>query len=241
MDLLAFLATTGGRVVSKDEIIDAVWEGRFIAEATLTRSIADLRRALNDNQRCPQYIETIAKRGTGWLRRLQTPAGIPSRRHRRTPWPPSRKNLGGSRSRRACHLPSPRIPSVAKVSSPAGVSPTGWPWRGEAVSSVVKRRSRSSARHCWPTNRPSWCCTSPEPAAWGKPRCSRSSRALPTRPVARWCASTAAISSRRRREYLFALSQLPGVEHANLSAVIRTMAGRRCVARRYLRTACVAR
>ena len=63
MDLLAFLATTGGRVVSKDEIIDVVWEGRFIAEATLTRSIADLRRALNDNQRCPQYIETIAKRG----------------------------------------------------------------------------------------------------------------------------------------------------------------------------------
>ena len=63
MDLLAFLATTGGRVVSKDEIIEAVWEGRFIAEATLTRSIADLRRALDDNQRAPQYIETIAKRG----------------------------------------------------------------------------------------------------------------------------------------------------------------------------------
>ena len=63
MDLLTFLATTGGRVVSKDEIIDAVWEGRFIAEATLTRSIADLRRALDDDQRSPQYIETIAKRG----------------------------------------------------------------------------------------------------------------------------------------------------------------------------------
>jgi len=63
MDLLVFLAATGGRVVSRDEIIDAVWEGRFIAEATLTRSIADLRRALDDNQRCPQYIETIAKRG----------------------------------------------------------------------------------------------------------------------------------------------------------------------------------
>src|SRR5262249_42542291 len=50
-------------VVSKDEIIDAVWEGRAIAEATLTRSIADLRRALGDDQRCPVYIETIAKRG----------------------------------------------------------------------------------------------------------------------------------------------------------------------------------
>src|SRR5262245_63205103 len=63
MDLLAFLANSGGRVVSKDEIIDAVWHGRFIAEATLTRSIADLRRALGDDQRSPQYIETIPKRG----------------------------------------------------------------------------------------------------------------------------------------------------------------------------------
>jgi DNA-binding winged helix-turn-helix (wHTH) protein len=63
MDLLAFLASRGGHVVSRDEIIDAVWEGRFIAETTLTRAIADLRRALGDSQRAPQYIETIPKRG----------------------------------------------------------------------------------------------------------------------------------------------------------------------------------
>ena len=63
MDLLVYLAGTGGRVISKDEIINAVWDGRFIAEATLTRSMADLRRALGDDQRSPQYIETIAKRG----------------------------------------------------------------------------------------------------------------------------------------------------------------------------------
>jgi TolB-like protein/Tfp pilus assembly protein PilF len=63
MDLLVFLARSPGRVVSKDEIIEAVWEGRFIAEATLTRSIADLRRALGDTRRQPAYIETIAKRG----------------------------------------------------------------------------------------------------------------------------------------------------------------------------------
>ena len=63
INLLLFLASSDGRVVSKDQIIEAVWEGRFIAEATLTRSIADLRRALGDNTERPQYIETIAKRG----------------------------------------------------------------------------------------------------------------------------------------------------------------------------------
>ena len=74
MDLLAFLASTGGRVVSKDEIIDAVWQGRFIADATLTRSIADLRRALGDDQRSHQYIETIPKRGY----RLVAPTSSPA-------------------------------------------------------------------------------------------------------------------------------------------------------------------
>ena len=49
--------------MSKDEIIDAVWQGRFIADATLTRTIADLRRALGDDQRSHQFIETIPKRG----------------------------------------------------------------------------------------------------------------------------------------------------------------------------------
>ena len=63
MDLLVFLARSGGRVVSKDDVIDAIWEGRFIADTTLTRAIADLRRALGDDQRHPQYIETIPKRG----------------------------------------------------------------------------------------------------------------------------------------------------------------------------------
>ena len=63
MDLLVFLAQSSGRVVSKDEIIGAVWDGRFIADTTLTRAVADLRRALGDDRRSPQYIETIAKRG----------------------------------------------------------------------------------------------------------------------------------------------------------------------------------
>src|SRR5262245_20308582 len=63
MDLLVFLANTAGRVVPKDELIDAVWDGRFIADTTLTRAVADLRRALGDDQRSPRYIETIPKRG----------------------------------------------------------------------------------------------------------------------------------------------------------------------------------
>ena len=63
INLLVFLASNDGRLVTKNQIIERVWEGRFIADATLTRSIADLRRALGDRTDRPQYIETIAKRG----------------------------------------------------------------------------------------------------------------------------------------------------------------------------------
>ena len=63
MDLLVFMASNAPEVLSKDAIIDFVWEGRIISEGTLTNTIAELRRALGDDARHPRYIETIPKRG----------------------------------------------------------------------------------------------------------------------------------------------------------------------------------
>jgi DNA-binding winged helix-turn-helix (wHTH) protein len=63
MDVLLFLARHAGQVVSKDAIADAVWPNLFISESVITRAIAGLRRALDDDPRSPRFIETIAKRG----------------------------------------------------------------------------------------------------------------------------------------------------------------------------------
>jgi len=63
MNLLVFLASRPGLVTSKDQIVDAVWEGAFISESALTRTVADLRKALGDDARSPRYVETISKRG----------------------------------------------------------------------------------------------------------------------------------------------------------------------------------
>jgi DNA-binding winged helix-turn-helix (wHTH) protein len=70
MDVLLFLARHAGQVVSKDAIADAVWPNLFISESVITRAIAGLRKALDDDARAPRFIETIAKRGY----RLLTPA-----------------------------------------------------------------------------------------------------------------------------------------------------------------------
>lgn len=63
MDVLLFLAQRAGQVVSKDQIADAVWPELFISESVITRAIAGLRRALEDDAQSPRFIETIAKRG----------------------------------------------------------------------------------------------------------------------------------------------------------------------------------
>jgi len=63
MNLLVYLAGRAGRVIGKDEIFDALWEGVFVSESALTRTVADLRKALGDDAKNPQYIATISKRG----------------------------------------------------------------------------------------------------------------------------------------------------------------------------------
>ncbi len=63
MDVLVYLAHNAGEVVSKNDITDAVWPDLFITESVISRAIAGLRRALEDDARNPRFIETILKRG----------------------------------------------------------------------------------------------------------------------------------------------------------------------------------
>ena len=62
MDLLLLFAGSGGRVLSKDAIVEAVWEGRAIGDDTLAAAVSRLRRALGEGDR-RRYIETLPKRG----------------------------------------------------------------------------------------------------------------------------------------------------------------------------------
>jgi len=63
MQVLLALAREPGRVVSRQELEREVWPGRVVTENSLTNTVVKLRKALNDNPRKPQAIETIAKSG----------------------------------------------------------------------------------------------------------------------------------------------------------------------------------
>ncbi len=73
MDVLLVLAQRAERVVPKADLVSAVWPGVFVSDSVITRAIAGLRRALEDDARCPRFIETIAKRGYRLLVRPQEP------------------------------------------------------------------------------------------------------------------------------------------------------------------------
>jgi Tol biopolymer transport system component/DNA-binding winged helix-turn-helix (wHTH) protein len=65
--LLLFLLRNPGRLVKKDEIVNAVWEGSSVSDNSLTRSVATLRRLLGDDAREPRYIATVQTVGYRFL------------------------------------------------------------------------------------------------------------------------------------------------------------------------------
>ncbi len=62
-DLLAYLIKNRDRVVSRDEIFDAVWNGRIVSLSTLTSRINAVRTAIDDNGTEQRLIKTIPRKG----------------------------------------------------------------------------------------------------------------------------------------------------------------------------------
>lgn len=63
MDVLQLLARRAGSVVSRDEILETVWNGDAVSEDSVTRCVSDLRRALGDSSQEQRLIQTVPKRG----------------------------------------------------------------------------------------------------------------------------------------------------------------------------------
>src|SRR5215468_125058 len=62
-DLLVHLIRNRDRIVSKDELFEAIWQGRIVSEATLSSRISAARRALGDSGNDQSFIRTLHKRG----------------------------------------------------------------------------------------------------------------------------------------------------------------------------------
>ena len=63
MSVLMCLAEHKCEVVSREQLLGAVWPDTFVTDDVLKRSISELRKALGDDTKEPRFIETIPKGG----------------------------------------------------------------------------------------------------------------------------------------------------------------------------------
>jgi DNA-binding winged helix-turn-helix (wHTH) protein len=77
-DLLAYLIHNRERVVSKDDLIKAIWNGRSVSDAALTTRLNAARTAIGDSGEEQRFIKTLPRKGfrfVGAVREAQEPAG----------------------------------------------------------------------------------------------------------------------------------------------------------------------
>jgi DNA-binding winged helix-turn-helix (wHTH) protein len=77
-DTLEFLLRNAGHLVTKDELLAAVWPNSFVDEGNLPRTVHTLRRALNDLENVHRFIETVPTKGYRFIADVQVsvePAG----------------------------------------------------------------------------------------------------------------------------------------------------------------------
>ncbi len=80
-DLIRFLAENSGRLLTKDDLIEGVWQGRIVSDATIAGGIKSARKALGDDGTEQRFIRTVRGRGFQFVadvaRRGQEAAAAP--------------------------------------------------------------------------------------------------------------------------------------------------------------------
>jgi adenylate cyclase len=116
VEVLLHLAARPAAVVSREELLTAVWPGVIVGDDALTQAIIKLRKAFGDDAHEPRYIETIPKRGYRLIAPV-APADVEA--------PPARK---AARPRRTRMLAAAAAVTVAAVLALAWLAQRGGTW-----------------------------------------------------------------------------------------------------------------
>ncbi len=77
--LLDYLLKHAGRLVTHDELLDALWARSYVQPEVLKHHVLEIRKALEDDPKTPRYIETIQRRGYRFIAPLSAaPAPLPA-------------------------------------------------------------------------------------------------------------------------------------------------------------------
>ena len=72
----AYLSRNAGQVLSREAIIERVWEGRFVSDATVSSCVKAVRKALGDSGENQTYVRTIRGRGFQFTALVEGVSGI---------------------------------------------------------------------------------------------------------------------------------------------------------------------
>ena len=78
--VLKYLVSNPGKLVTQDELLQAVWPETFVQPEVLRKYVQELRRVLGDPPKNPMYIETLPKRGYRFLAAVANQTGALSAR-----------------------------------------------------------------------------------------------------------------------------------------------------------------
>jgi TolB-like protein/DNA-binding winged helix-turn-helix (wHTH) protein len=77
LDLLEYLIRSRDRVVSKDDLVNAIWNGRIVSDAALTTRLNAVRRAIGDSGEQQHLIKTFPRRGFRFVGAVHDDDGRP--------------------------------------------------------------------------------------------------------------------------------------------------------------------
>src|SRR5262245_23230922 len=73
--MLAHLVAAAGHLVTKQDLLDALWPDVFVGDAALKTCMREIREALGDDARQPGFIETAHRRGYRFIAPLDSSSG----------------------------------------------------------------------------------------------------------------------------------------------------------------------
>nr|WP_218583988.1 winged helix-turn-helix domain-containing tetratricopeptide repeat protein [Pseudomonas akapageensis] len=74
-DLLLLLVSNPDRVISKDDLLEAVWSGRIVSESTITSHINAVRKAIGDTGEEQRLVRTVARKGYRFVGQVKVDNG----------------------------------------------------------------------------------------------------------------------------------------------------------------------
>ncbi|HKA70467.1 MAG TPA: winged helix-turn-helix domain-containing protein, partial [Xanthobacteraceae bacterium] len=112
-DLLTYLIDNRKRVVSKDDLIAAVWGGRIVSDATLDSRVNAVRRAIGDSGETQRLIKTLPRKGLRFVGVVQEQEAPAERAATPPPAAPPARIGDSIEPPPTAALPLPERPSIA--------------------------------------------------------------------------------------------------------------------------------